>query len=39
MRFGRDQIALLKPEDNGGLDQIGGNVEEGVGGAERGGYL
>jgi hypothetical protein len=22
MRFGRDDIALLKPDDNGGLEQI-----------------
>lgn len=24
MRFGRDEPALLKPEDNGGLEQSGG---------------
>lgn len=30
MRFGRDQPALLKPEDNGGLEQIeGGETQEG----------
>jgi hypothetical protein len=28
MRFGRDEPAFLKPEDNGGLEQIGGVEEE-----------
>lgn len=27
MRFGRDEPALLKPEDNGGLEQMGGGEE------------
>jgi hypothetical protein len=28
MRFGRDEPALLKPEDNGGFEQIDGGEEE-----------
>lgn len=34
MRFGRDQPAFLKPEDNGGFEQVdgedGGSVDEDV---------
>lgn len=29
MRFGQDQVAFLKPEDNGGLMEAGGETEEG----------
>lgn len=27
MRFGQDEPALLKPEDNGGLTEAGGETE------------
>lgn len=30
MRFGSDEPALLKPEDNGGLEQGGGEGSEGI---------
>lgn len=35
MRFGRDEVALLKPEDNGGLEQIFGGAEGGGEGGEE----
>lgn len=37
MRFGQDSIALLKPEDNGGLEEIfGGGGGESEGGESEG---
>lgn len=35
MRFGQDAVAFLKPEENGGLTDSGGE-SEGGGGAEEG---
>ena len=29
MRFGQDEVAFLKPEDNGGLMETGSEAEEG----------
>jgi hypothetical protein len=35
MRFGQDSIAFLKPEDNGGLMEAGGEESEGGEGGEE----
>lgn len=36
MRFGQDQVAFLKPEDNGGLESGGESEAEGGGGEMMG---
>jgi hypothetical protein len=38
MRFGQDQVAFLKPEDNGGLD-MGGESEGESGGEDSMGSM